>query len=95
MIDECQICFGYGWHKHHISYFPEHIIKICDSCHAVITFSKDPDLDMLRQYEKGDRQKLAKITSICNYRQKKWGTTTLPHNEDPRHSKLIRAKGYF
>ncbi len=86
-INECQICFKFGWHKHHISYFPEHIIKICDSCHAVITFSKDSFLDVYRQYVKGDRQKWEKINRLKSQ--------DLRISESPRHAKMISYSGYF
>ena len=40
--------------NHHISYFPEKIIKLCIRCHKVIHKLKLPMYDKYKQYKKGD-----------------------------------------
>ena len=40
--------------NHHISYFPEVIIRLCYRCHKVIHKLKLPMYDKYKQYKKGD-----------------------------------------
>jgi hypothetical protein len=40
--------------KHHISYFPEVVVRLCKRCHKVIHKSKLPMYDKYKKYSKGD-----------------------------------------
>ena len=51
----CEHCHISEWEvKHHISYFPEIIIKLCKKCHNIIHKSKSPENDDLKKYDKDD-----------------------------------------
>ena len=51
----CEHCHISEWAvKHHISYFPEIIIKLCKKCHNIIHKSKSPENDDLKKYDKDD-----------------------------------------
>ena len=51
----CERCHISEWAvKHHISYFPEIIIKLCKKCHYIIHKSKSPENDDLKKYDKDD-----------------------------------------
>ena len=51
----CEHCHISEWAvKHHISYFPEIIIKLCKKCHNIIHKSKSPENDNLKKYDKDD-----------------------------------------
>ena len=49
----CEHCHISEWAvKHHISYFPEKIIKLCKKCHNII--HKSTSDDNLKKYDKDD-----------------------------------------
>ena len=51
----CERCHISEWAvKHHISYFPEIITKLCKKCHYIIHKSKSPENDDLKKYDKDD-----------------------------------------
>ena len=52
---QCEHCkIESATEKHHISYFPEVIIRLCKRCHKVIHKLKLPMYDKYKQYKKGD-----------------------------------------
>ena len=54
-VNMCEHCHISRWAaKHHISYFPEIIIKLCLDCHVVIHKSKSPLYDKYKKYNPGD-----------------------------------------
>ncbi len=94
-MNECLLCFnefpndGLNYTmKHHITYFPEHIMIVCWSCHAILTFSKDPIFDLLKQYPKGDRLKFKESKRERHYLK-------VRITYDSRHLKTIPYKGYY
>lgn len=63
----CVFCFYWGDIMHHITYFPEYKVRACETCHAVIHFSKDPMFDIVKQYQEGDRMKLSDVGKEIKY----------------------------
>lgn len=65
-IRMCELCYSPIEGKiipHHVEYFPEEIILICDSCHATIHFTWDyPHL----RPRKGDAEKFYRLDKIQN-----------------------------
>lgn len=41
---------------HHVSYFPQILMRLCFDCHRVIHKSKHQMYDKYKQYQKGDAQ---------------------------------------
>lgn len=50
---KCELCPNPATIKHHISYFPEETIPVCEKCHKAIHAGKHPSLI---KYKKGDAQ---------------------------------------
>ena len=96
----CKLCFTTNGtvHNHHISYFPEHIERICGSCHA--SLNREMFEGTWIQYTKKDYKEFYKKplrvippTKIIIKEKEiffKW-----KQREDPRHQMRVNYKGYF
>jgi len=47
----CELCFEKAIQKHHISYFPEKTVAVCNKCHRKIHIHKDRNFI---KFKKGD-----------------------------------------
>ena len=94
----CNLCFEVGFiHNHHVSYFPEHIERICDSCHA--SLNRNMFEGSWIQYTKLEYKKFyikiikpAKPVPVPKIQR---GRIYSSYQEDPRHAMTVSSKGYY
>lgn len=73
---KCELCPNPAVQKHHIQYFPEETIPICDDCHKLIHSWKNKDLSKKYiKYKQGDAQifyaQKERIEGFLSYLNKK------------------------
>lgn len=53
-MPDCDICLNKAVQKHHISYFPEETMPVCDRCHRKIHSGFYPVLAKFLKYAPGE-----------------------------------------
>jgi len=87
--------------KHHISYFPQLLIKLCFRCHQVIHKSKLPMYDKYKKYSKNDSKwfyyKNTHVKHVPRKKQKRkkifWMDIPLPCRIEKK--KTIKIEKFF